>query len=345
MSELKKNLQYMQLQSYKGLTKGAQKEIRDHALKIIKNKFRAFTNNVAHDLAKEIAAKHPEQATFTVQFDCENEEWSIVGFEKKETVKVASTLPKPVVTKEPTVAASKGFKITFANGPTISEKNDYETFVAALKHIGLNKIPEVGITFDNINLVEAREKDATLQKQVDGVYIYSKLSHDDMISIIKKISGKYYLGVRIEEPQQTNLFGDPAWDMPEKKVNRFVKKVLLYLKDDGLLDELLPYIKHYGNAPNRALTKDGVFHMTSIFILTDLSTIEYRNQGHIRWFTTPFMIGGKEYYLSNQWKDEKNYSTAKGLQCNEFKKMLEHVFPGKFVITKSKSGYHLEINK
>lgn len=343
MSELKENLKYMQLESYKGLTKNAQNEIRGKVLGRIKNKFKAFTNNVAHELAKEIVEAFPEQVEFTLRFNCDTEEWSVETVHATEPLTDVKTPvdSNPLAGVELHTPTEKGFSLTFANGPTISKETARDTFIEALKHIGLNRIPNLGITFDNINLVEVVEKDESAQELVDGVYVYTKINRDEMMNILKKISGKYYLGVTFEKTQNVNLFGEPEWDEPIKSAREVVRTVFNILKENDKLENLLPYIYKISSKNNRALIAEGIFRIPSCIFKGNNKDLEHRNKVRQRWFEDEYVIGGVTYFLSNQWRDENKYR-PEYLQLNEFKKMLEHIFPGIFEITKTTAGYNVK---
>ena len=79
-----------------------------------------------------------------------------------------------------------------------------DTFIDALRKIGLARIPEVGIEHGNgFNLV-GKEKRPTVpgriwQHECDGWYIYSNISNDTKKDDLQRISNYYHLGLKVEE--------------------------------------------------------------------------------------------------------------------------------------------------
>ena len=77
--------------------------------------------------------------------------------------------------------ATKGIRVIFPDGTVIWHRQAIDTFIDALRKIGLARIPEVGIEHGNgFNLV-GKEKRPTVpgriwQHECDGWYIYSRCS-------------------------------------------------------------------------------------------------------------------------------------------------------------------------
>lgn len=96
-----------------------------------------------------------------------------------------------------TNAKGSTFGVTFADGSYIEGDSSYETFLLTLKKIGLVRIPDVGITYGNINLVSVMEKDADKQIKIDGVYVYKNLNDEQMMNALQQISDYYYMDLEI----------------------------------------------------------------------------------------------------------------------------------------------------
>lgn len=96
-----------------------------------------------------------------------------------------------------TNAEGSTFGVTFADGSYIEGDSSYETFLLTLKKIGLVRIPDVGITYGNINLVSVMEKDADKQIKIDGVYVYKNLNDEQMMNALQQISDYYYMDLEI----------------------------------------------------------------------------------------------------------------------------------------------------
>lgn len=89
------------------------------------------------------------------------------------------------------------FGVTFADGSYIEEDTPFNTFVATLRKIGLSRIPDVGVTYGNINLVSVMQKDANKQINIDGVYVYKDLTSAQMMDALQQISDYYYMDLEI----------------------------------------------------------------------------------------------------------------------------------------------------
>ncbi len=104
-----------------------------------------------------------------------------------------------------------------------------------------------------------------------------------------------------------------------KVLKDFVFNVLMFFYMKDQLSSILPFFKVLPSG-NVQVEKEGCFKLTGLFIMKDFGDIKQRNNtGHgARWFETPFIIGGKDFYLSTQWYDNGNYA----LMYSDFKKMI-----------------------
>ncbi|UPS45432.1 hypothetical protein M1D30_04460 [Prevotella sp. E15-22] len=98
---------------------------------------------------------------------------------------------------------TKGMRVTFPDGTVIWYRQAIDTFIDALRKIGLERIPEVGIIHSDFNLV-SKEKRPTVpgriwQHECDGWYIYSNISNVTKKEDLKRISDYYHLGLKIED--------------------------------------------------------------------------------------------------------------------------------------------------
>ena len=77
------------------------------------------------------------------------------------------------------------------------------TFVDALRKVGLDLIPKVGIEHGGYNLVSKDKRPLVpgrvWQHEVDGWYIYSNISNETKAEDLIKISKFYKLGMKVEE--------------------------------------------------------------------------------------------------------------------------------------------------
>ena len=99
---------------------------------------------------------------------------------------------------------TKGMKVTFPDGTVIWHRQAIDTFIDALRKIGLERIPAVGIQHGNGYNLVSKDKRPTMpgriwQHECDGWYIYSNISNGTKAEDLKRISDHYHLGLKIEE--------------------------------------------------------------------------------------------------------------------------------------------------
>jgi hypothetical protein len=98
---------------------------------------------------------------------------------------------------------TKGLRVTFPDGTVIWHKAAINTFVDALRKVGLERIPQVGIEHGGFNLVSKDKRSPVpgriWQHEVDGWYVYSNISNETKVEDLKKISNFYRLGMKVEE--------------------------------------------------------------------------------------------------------------------------------------------------
>ena len=116
--------------------------------------------------------------------------------------------PTQVVPHEPTKHienTTKGMRVTFPDGTVIWHRTAIETFIEALKKIGLERVHKVGIyhgggKYNVVGKEKRPPKPNTIwQHEVDGWYVYSNLENPKKIEDLNIISNYYHLGLQIEE--------------------------------------------------------------------------------------------------------------------------------------------------
>ena len=85
-----------------------------------------------------------------------------------------------------------------------SHRQAIDTFIDALRKIGLERIPAVRIQHGNGYNLVSKDKRPTMpgriwQHECDGWYIYSNISNGTKAEVLKRISDHYHLGLKIEE--------------------------------------------------------------------------------------------------------------------------------------------------
>ena len=115
--------------------------------------------------------------------------------------------PTEVKPHEPTKHienTTKGMRVTFPDGTVIWHRAAIDTFIDALRKIGLERIPAVGILHGGGYNLVSKDKRPTMpgriwQHECDGWYIYSNISNGTKAEDLKRISDHYHLRLKIEE--------------------------------------------------------------------------------------------------------------------------------------------------
>ena len=98
-------------------------------------------------------------------------------------------------------AEGRHLRITFPDGVIYEGKNSKDTFINALKKIGLHHIPEVGIMCAGYNLVDSRQRNdgnRTWQEKVDDKWIYIYFSNPTKVDYLLRIAEFHKLNLTIE---------------------------------------------------------------------------------------------------------------------------------------------------
>ena len=105
----------------------------------------------------------------------------------------------------------------------------------------------------------------------------------------------------------------------DKILKDFIYKVVLLVNEEDKLMSFLPYLRE-ARSRSIQLFKDGSFRLTGMFISTNLGDIHIRNKHGFkpRWFETPFIIDGREMYLSTQWYGNGDYA----LMYSDFQNLI-----------------------
>ncbi len=150
----------------------------------------------------------------------------------------------------------------------------------------------------------------------------------------------------IPKHETTTVFSEP--DIPYAKerlavrdtvLKDFIYKVILLMNNEDQLTSLLPYLQE-ARSRNIQLFKEGVFRLTGMFICTNLGDIHKRNKHGFkpRWFEKPFIIDGREMYLSTQWYGNGNYS----LMYSDFQNLILTCYGKKYRFAYDEAdGYQL----
>ena len=98
-------------------------------------------------------------------------------------------------------AKGKHLRITFDDGTVFEGNNAKDSFINALKKIGLNKIPQVGIKCSGYNLVDTckrTDKGRAWQEKVGDLYVYIYFNNPTKVDFLLRIADYYHLNIKIE---------------------------------------------------------------------------------------------------------------------------------------------------
>lgn len=168
---------------------------------------KAWAENALKDLECEVTLSVVKKVDGTICLSNDCPQPSDPASEKKTDVPhsqiiTATDASQAILITENNIVEAEGrdLRITI-DGTVYQVKNSIQTFIAALKHIGLDRIPQVGITCSGYNLVDTRQrKDGTRkwQQEEDGKWIYIYFSNTTKVKYLFKIAEYLKETIRIE---------------------------------------------------------------------------------------------------------------------------------------------------
>ena len=128
---------------------------------------------------------------------------------------------------------TKGLRVTFPDGTVICQNTAIDTMIAVLRKVGLERIPQVGITRNGYNLV-GKVKRPTVpnriwQHECDGWYIYSNMSNDKKAADLQRVSDYYNLSLKIEKGKPDT----PAEELHIPQLNTWVREWINRVVDEN----------------------------------------------------------------------------------------------------------------
>ena len=230
--------------------------------------------------------------------------------------------PEEVTPHEPTKRienVTKGMKVTFPDGTVIWHRQAIDTFIDALRKIGLERIPAVGIEHGGgFNLV-SKDKRPTMpgriwQHECDGWYIYSNISNGTKADDLKRISDYYHLGLKVEEGKPDNgstkkkrrpIINEEAalWNLPIKI------QFQSYLSNKKAESTANSYTSTLDNAVREWIKKKVDEHADSVFSYTTSEDVR---------LCIEMLNASAEYMAEN---DRKHHSMSAAL--NQYLQFIE----------------------
>ena len=125
---------------------------------------------------------------------------------------------------------SKGFTVYFKDGTMVQRKNAKETMIATLKVIGLHRVAAFrGRLFKGMPFVSHNRRtdvDFKCQELIDGWFVYTNMSNDTKIEILRQISDELNLGLIIKDEIGNVVSSSYAKsDMTKKPAKRTLYKL------------------------------------------------------------------------------------------------------------------------
>lgn len=230
--------------------------------------------------------------------------------------------PEEVTPHEPTKRienVTKGMKVTFPDGTVIWHRQAIDTFIDALRKIGLERIPAIGIEHGGgFNLV-SKDKRPTMpgriwQHECDGWYIYSNISNGTKADDLKRISDYYHLGLKVEEGKPDNgstkkkrrpIINEEAalWNLPIKI------QFQSYLSNKKAESTANSYTSTLDNAVREWIKKKVDEHADSVFSYTTSEDVR---------LCIEMLNASAEYMAEN---DRKHHSMSAAL--NQYLQFIE----------------------
>lgn len=96
---------------------------------------------------------------------------------------------------------TKGLHVQFPDGTVICRTTAIDTFIAVLRHIGLQRVHELNIQHAGYNLVSRVKRPSNgpiWQHELDGWYIYSNTQNLVKMNDLRYISEKLHLGLKVD---------------------------------------------------------------------------------------------------------------------------------------------------
>ena len=112
--------------------------------------------------------------------------------------------PDPIAQHDPVRHVenpTQGLRVIFPDGTVVWHTTAIDTFIAALRHIGRERVSQVGIVHSGYNLVSKTPRPVApgrvWQHEVDGWYVYANFSNRAKVDDLERISRYYKLGLKI----------------------------------------------------------------------------------------------------------------------------------------------------
>lgn len=194
MSELDELLKFINTSAFTNLSSDAKQEMLSKVESLKAKKLEADKLAFAEEIKRSV------ESTITDQGLTADYHVKIAGGKVEVTLSQGASIIAEPKTEETdnSLNTTTYLAVIFKDGELICEEDYLDTFILSLKKIGLERIPDLNITYGNINLVSIFPKDASKQTLVDGMYLYIDLTEDEAKNVLSDISNRLYLDLQIE---------------------------------------------------------------------------------------------------------------------------------------------------
>lgn len=177
------------------------------------------------------------RSPISISIDYEPEGDVVVKISRKRDSVPSMRVRHPALLDDPMLvpekvrrSESKGFTVYFKDGTMVQRKNAKETMIATLKVIGLRRVAAFrGRLFKGIPFVSRNRRtdvDFKCQELIDGWFVYTNMSNDTKIEILRQISDELNLGLIIKDEMGNVVSSSYAKsDMTKKPAKRTLYKL------------------------------------------------------------------------------------------------------------------------
>lgn len=211
---------------------------------------------------------------------------------------------------------SVGFTVYFPDGTIIKRNKAKDTFVAALKAIGLNIVAAFrGRSFSGLPLVSKTRRyggEKKWQVKVDGWYIYVQMSNKVKVDVLQMISNEFKLGLIIKTEDSTSK--------EETNNTHPIGKRQMYTLDGAgpfnkrtcVLETIKKYMKLHPYASSKQLQRDFPEELQGSYgVVRPIEWVQQKQHGGKDFFNRYFIStdkvintsDGEQMVVCNQWGD------------------------------------------
>lgn len=183
----------------------SEEELKQKEAEVIQNEMASGIKEAMEEFLKGV------KSPLSIRINYDPEQGVSVDIAKMDAIAAGADVTNPDATDSSdgsqetpiTRSPSIGFSVAFPSGTYVKRKNAKETFIAALKVIGLARASSFrGRTFMGFPLISRTHRkgpDWKCQEFVDGWYVYVNMSNETKMDVLRQISDELRLGLVIRD--------------------------------------------------------------------------------------------------------------------------------------------------